>query len=252
MCGGKGTRLESDHEKPLHPIAGVPMVDRVVGALESSQIETIYAAVSPNAPETHAHLAESEREIRFVETAGEGYVADLLAALDRPEISQPLLTVAADLPLLSAAAVDRVLAAYDERGATGSMTVCVPESRKRELGVSVDSRLERTGDNAATAPDDTALVPTGINVVSETTADDTTGHTTADNDTTAHNTTDHTPTGNDTTDHDTPASMTYVTDDPRLAINVNRREDARIAATHIRDPETRVMRETDDCPGDER
>ncbi|ELY93969.1 4-diphosphocytidyl-2C-methyl-D-erythritol synthase [Natrialba hulunbeirensis JCM 10989] len=237
MCGGTGTRLESDHEKPLHPIAGVPMVDRVVDALESSQVETIYAAVSPNAPETHAHLSEADRDVRLVETAGEGYVADLLAALDRPEISQPLLTVAADLPLLSAAVVDRVLAAYDERGGAGSMTVCVPESRKRDCGVSVDSRLGQTGDDAATAPDGTALVPTGINVVGETTVDDTPDQ--------------------DTTD-DTQPSMTYVTDDPRLAVNVNRREDARIAAAYIRDPETRAMRETqetqetDDRHGDKR
>ncbi|ADD04573.1 adenosylcobinamide-phosphate guanylyltransferase [Natrialba magadii ATCC 43099] len=223
MCGGKGTRLESDHEKPLHPIAGVPMVDRVVGALESSQIETIYAAVSPNAPKTHAHLSESDRDVNLVETAGEGYVADLLTTLDRPEISQPLLTVAADLPLLSAAAVDQVVTAYDERGGAGSMTICIPEARKRELGVSIDSRLEQADHDAGTASDDTALVPTGVNVVGESTADDTTDQ--------------------DTTD-DTQPSMTYVTDDPRLAVNVNQREDARIATAYIRDPETRAMRET--------
>ncbi len=111
MCGGKGTRLESPHEKPLHPIDGTAMVDRVRAALEASRVETIAAAVSPNAPATRSHLEERDG-VATIETAGEGYVTDLLAALERPELSPPLLTVAADLPLLEAAVVDRILAAH--------------------------------------------------------------------------------------------------------------------------------------------
>ena len=188
MCGGKGTRLESPREKPLHPIAGTPMVDRVLSALEGSRIETVSAAVSPNAPETRAHLERADG-VRTIETAGEGYVTDLLALLERPDISPPVLTVAADLPLLEAPVVDRVLAAHVASDA--SRTVCVPVALKRRLGVSVDSRLE---------PDD-HLAPTGVNVVG-------------------------------TTD-DSPA-MTDVYYDPRLAVNVNRLEDARIAADRLR------------------
>ncbi|WP_254765135.1 NTP transferase domain-containing protein [Natrinema marinum] len=190
MCGGKGTRLESPHEKPLYPIAGTPMVDRVLAALRESAVETIYAAVSANAPETRAHL-ESVAGVRTIETAGEGYVTDLLALLERPEISPPVLTVAADLPLLEHPVVDRVLAAHGD--GTGSRTVCVPAALKRRLGVSVDSRLE---------PDD-HLAPTGVNVVG-------------------------------TTDDST--AMTDVSYDLRLAVNVNRLEDARVAAERLGSP----------------
>ncbi|WP_408960120.1 NTP transferase domain-containing protein [Natrinema sp. 74] len=188
MCGGKGTRLESAREKPLHPIAGTPMVDRVLAALRESAVETIHCAVSPNAPETRAHL-ESAAGAATIETAGEGYVTDLMELLERPVISPPVLTVAADLPLLEAPVVDRVLAAHGD--GTGSRTVCVPAALKRRLGVSIDSRLE---------PND-HLAPTGVNVVG--TTDDTT-------------------------------AMTDVSYDPRLAVNVNRLEDARIAADRLR------------------
>ncbi|SDR18551.1 NTP transferase domain-containing protein [Natronobacterium texcoconense] len=180
MCGGEGTRLEGSHEKPLHPIAGDAMVDRVVAALASSAVETTYAAVSPNAPETRDHLERDDR-VRTIETAGDGYVADLVAILESPAVSPPVLTVAADLPLLEESVVDRILAVHgdDDR----SRTVCVPVTLKRRLDVSVDSRLE---------PAD-HLAPTGVNVV-----------------------------GND---HET----MYVSYDPRLAVNVNRLEDAHTA-----------------------
>ncbi|WP_049900159.1 NTP transferase domain-containing protein [Natrinema sp. J7-1] len=189
MCGGKGTRLESPHEKPLHPIDGTAMIDRVLAALEASRIETIFAAVSPNAPATRSHIEERDG-VATIETAGEGYVTDLLTVLERPELSPPLLTVAAALPLLEAAVVDRILAAHGD--AEASRTVCVPVALKRRLGVSIETRLEA----------DDHLAPTGVNVVG-------------------------------TTDEST--TMTDVYDDPRLAVNVNRREDARLAADMLRD-----------------
>jgi adenosylcobinamide-phosphate guanylyltransferase len=181
MCGGQGTRLNSESEKPLYPIAGVTMVDRVLAALDASAAETVFAAVSPNTPATAARLAGRDAT-PVIETPGNGYVNDLLTALDHPEIEPPVLTVAADLPLLAAPVVDRVLANHGTE--TASRTVCVPVSLKRRLGISVDTRLEN-------APH---LAPTGVNVVGSSTR-----------------------------------SMTHVSYDPRLAVNVNRLEDARLA-----------------------
>lgn len=144
MCGGRGTRLDSDTEKPLFDVAGRPMVDRVRDALAAAdRVDTTHAVVSPHAPETRAHL---DGELPLVETPGDGYVADLGVALDAVE--PPVLTVAADLPLLAGDAVDHVLAAAD-----GSTSVCVPRALKELLGASVDS-------------DDT-WVPTGVNVVGD-------------------------------------------------------------------------------------
>jgi len=186
MCGGSGTRLGVATEKPLVEVGGVPTVDRVCDALDGSRVDAVHAAVSPHTPATRAHLRRSG--VTVVETAGEGYVADLTAALDR--IGRPALTVAADLPLLAPAVVDRVLDRGHRRSsggddvASGSLAVAVPVALKRRLGVSVDTTFEHGG---------RALAPAGVNVVAGTDDD------------------------------------IYVSDDPRLAVNVNRPRDLQVA-----------------------
>jgi adenosylcobinamide-phosphate guanylyltransferase len=153
MCGGRGTRLDVDGEKPLYEIDGRPMVDRVRDALLASRIETVYTVVSPHTPRTHDHL-----DGRIIEALGEGYVTDLQYALDRA--GSPALTVAADLPLLAGDAIDTVL----DRHMIGSLTVCVPASLKRLLDVSIDTTMNSDGREVA---------PAGINVVSEQNTDET-------------------------------------------------------------------------------
>lgn len=146
MCGGRGTRLDAQEEKPMYPIAGRPMVDWVRDALETSRIETTYAVVSPHTPQTRSHV----REMPVIETPGEGYVSDLQMTLTR--IDQPVMTVAGDLPLLDGDAIDDVLEAHD----VGSLTVCVKAALKRQLGLDIDETMEHAGQN---------LAPTGVNVV---------------------------------------------------------------------------------------
>jgi len=148
MSGGQGTRFDAEVEKPLFPIADRPMVDRVRDALDGSRVETIYAVVSDHAPETRRHLDD----LPMIETPGDGYVADLNLALDR--VAPPVVTVAADLPLLEADAVDSILG--HPHG--GPLTVAVPAALKRRLGVSIDRTMTREGRE---------LAPTGVNVVAE-------------------------------------------------------------------------------------
>jgi len=147
MCGGLGSRLDGDVEKPLVEVGGVPMVDRVVAALAKSPVDRIYAVGSPNAPATAAHV-----DVPVLETDGEGYVADLQATLADSRVDEPVLTVAADLPLLASDLVADVLAHWNAR----SLTVAVPVARKRDLGVSVDSSFTHEGREVA---------PSGLNVV---------------------------------------------------------------------------------------
>ncbi|WP_137284047.1 NTP transferase domain-containing protein [Halorussus salinisoli] len=187
MCGGRGTRLDCETEKPLFEVGERPMVARVADALAESRVETAHAVVSPHAPETR-EFAEERGSLTTVETPGEGYVEDLQAAL--AEVESPVLTVAADLPLLDADALNAVLDAYDDPDdAPGreppSLTVCVPAALKRALGASIDTAFERDGRE---------LAPTGVNVVAE-----------------------------------TDTETMYETYDARLAVNVNRLSDADLA-----------------------
>jgi adenosylcobinamide-phosphate guanylyltransferase len=186
MCGSRGTRLDAGVEKPLLPVAGRPMVDRVRDALAESGVDRVHLVVSLYAPDTNEHLADSLGDgERLLDAPGEGYVADLRHSLD--QVGTPALTVAADLPLLAGECVDTTLTAF----AGDSLTVAVPAALKRDLGASLDASWTPDGDGADA--DGRELVPTGLNVV----ADD----------------------GEDT----------LVSEDRRLAVNVNRPGDAVVA-----------------------
>lgn len=149
MCGGRGSRFEADVEKPMYPIGGAAMVDRVRDALVASRVDTIYAVVSSNAPETRAHLDD----MPTIETPGDGYVTDLDRAIQA--VDSPALSVAADLPLLTGDAVDVALRAHEG----GPLTVCVPAAIKRRLGVTLDESAIEAGGRT--------VVPTGLNVVDQ-------------------------------------------------------------------------------------
>ena len=150
MCGGQGTRLRPDvtGEKPLVDVGGRPMIAHVLAALDESDVGTIYAAVSPSTPDTTAWLEPTD--VRVIETAGEGYVADLSAALD--VVGRPVLTVTADLPLLAAEHVDRAIRAADG----DSLTVCVPLAVAERVVETVETTVDHDG---------STVVPTGLNVV---------------------------------------------------------------------------------------
>jgi adenosylcobinamide-phosphate guanylyltransferase len=214
MCGGRGTRLDSEAEKPLYEVAGRPMLDRVRGALRrADSVGAVHVVTSPNAPRTARHVAETAgaRET-VVQAPGEGYVADLGRALRDERVTTPVLTVVADLPLLAAAAVDAVCAHYDalapEPTAAPSLTVCVPTALKGVLGVSVDTTRAHGGRE---------LAPTGLNVVGRVAGDGGDAPTDGASDA---NGTDTSP------EHD---ERLYVTHDARLAVNVNRLADAAVA-----------------------
>ncbi len=145
MCGGRGTRLDASVEKPLYEICGEPMVDHVVAGLYESSVDAVHAVVSPNAPDTAAHVREA-LGVSTVETPGDGYVSDLGVATDA--VGTPVLTVAADLPLLAGDPLDRVIEATDGQ----SLTTVVPAALKRRLGCSRagDGEWEYAGVNVVT------------------------------------------------------------------------------------------------------
>lgn len=180
MCGGRGTRLEAETEKPLFEVGGRPMVDRVAESLAESRIERVFAVVTPAVPETRKHL-----EVSIISTPGAGYVADLDKALEDDRVEPPVLTIVADLPLVAAEHVDDLLDRQDR----GSLAMCVPVTLKEVLGVSLGETMEPDGE----------LAPTGLNVVGVAAESD----------------------------------RPVISYDVRLAINVNRVEDAVLAEAFL-------------------
>src|SRR5512147_2826652 len=107
MAGGKGTRMGGG-EKPLMALRGKPMLAYVLDALSGSRsIEKINVAVSPDVPRTAEFVLMDGRALTVM-TPGSGFIEDMGYALRALGLFEPVLVVAADLPLITPEVIDRV------------------------------------------------------------------------------------------------------------------------------------------------
>ena len=152
MAGGKGTRMALAEEKPMLQVGGKPIVELVLAALKSARrVDSVVVAVSPNTPKTERHLRRFQ--VKVLETPGKEYVSDMGYAVKTLGL-QTVLTVAADLPLLTGEVVDDILGRYFNCRKP-ALAVAVPLTTKQELGMSLGYAFEYAGQ---------LVVPAGINV----------------------------------------------------------------------------------------
>ncbi|HEY0196532.1 MAG TPA: NTP transferase domain-containing protein, partial [Methanobacterium sp.] len=123
MAGGKGTRMGFKGEKPLISIQGKPMIQYVYEAVQSSrEVDDLVVATSKNTPQTTDFIRKSG--LKVIETPGEGYVNDLGFLID--ELSDNnlktsnnddiIVTITADLPLITGEILDDVIREYRNCG----------------------------------------------------------------------------------------------------------------------------------------
>lgn len=193
MAGGRSVRLGLD-EKPLVPVGGIPMIKRVVTALQgATSVSAVFVAVSRHTPRTKAYAA-SLGGVGVVETPGEGYHSDLKFAIKRLGRG-PFFVVPADLPLLSSEIVERVIAAYQvER--SPALTTLAPLELFEALRLNPTSIIEVGGKR---------LVPCGINIIDGSMIDE-----------------------------PYIKEKVYLLDDPRACLNVNTIEDLERAKNFLR------------------
>jgi len=153
MCGGRGTRLGTQMEKPLVEIGGHPMIAHVIAACQIDPIERVLLAASAHTPMTRSWARA--QDLPVIDTPGAGYVEDLgvvMADLDRP-----VLTITADIPGVAPRHLRRLLRKH---GVSGSaVTAVTPIGVKRWLGCSVAPRYEVA-----------EVVPIGLNILDQTPA----------------------------------------------------------------------------------
>lgn len=118
MAGGKGTRM-GNIDKPLVKLNNIPLINYVINnTLNSSFIDEIFIATSPNTKETHKYICENSvfiRNISTIKTLGNGYIEDLGFLLDFFEnISNEdiLVFINADLPLVKSEIIDFAIEEY--------------------------------------------------------------------------------------------------------------------------------------------
>lgn len=153
MAGGKGIRMGTSTEKPLIELGGDPMIKRVIDALSGSKrVSEIIIATSPNTPKTQEFVQKMGYEV--FQTPGKGYVEDLqyFIAENYPEDSKRvILTITADMPLITSKTIDEVLLQYANCG-NPAMCVAVPVHIFKKHGLKPSIVLED-------------VVPSGLNIL---------------------------------------------------------------------------------------
>ena len=150
MAGGKGTRMGGSVEKPLIEINGKPMIQYIIDALKTTdKIDNIVVATSKNTPKTTNFL--KGEDIETIETPGNDYVHDLGFILSNFKLDDILLTITADLPLITSDIIDLVLEKY-EKCKKPAMSVMVPADFFKRYGIKPTAVFEN-------------LVPSGLNIL---------------------------------------------------------------------------------------
>ena len=105
MAGGKGTRMGLPEEKLLLKYKK-PTIIHVIESLQESQCFTkIFAATSPNSPNTQTLVSQ---HVEIIKTNGDGYVDDLNYALSK--LDDFVFVVSGDLPLLDKTIIQELVA----------------------------------------------------------------------------------------------------------------------------------------------
>lgn len=141
-------------EKPLIPICGRSMIERVLDAVQrSKKVDDIIVIVSPNTPATAERMKNISR-IKLIETSGGGYIQDMKHAI-KSEGLKIVLVISADLPLITPELIDKVIMEY-QRCAKPALMVAVTSVFCEQQGFySNSSYSERYG----------SIIPAGINVI---------------------------------------------------------------------------------------
>ncbi|HRD15374.1 MAG TPA: NTP transferase domain-containing protein, partial [Methanothrix soehngenii] len=111
MAGGRGSRLNRG-EKPMVTIFGRRLIEYVALALEDSSVEKIYVATTENVPLTRAWARDWSLSV--VDTPGMGFVPDMISAVNEAMVTDPIMVIMADLPLITSELIDTIIEVYEE------------------------------------------------------------------------------------------------------------------------------------------
>jgi len=121
-------------EKPLLPVLGRRLIDRVVETVGSvPSISKTYVSVSKFTPKTEDYL--QGLPVQVIHTQGEGYVPDLQETM-REIRERSVLICPVDMPLLTAEGLESLVREYKRRGEP-SLTVALPPELVIGLGLDV-------------------------------------------------------------------------------------------------------------------
>ena len=144
-------------EKPVILINGEPMISYITDALLNSRtIDDVYISTSKNTPRTKNWINNaSQTRVINVETSGNGYISDMIEAVERVDLCEPILITVADLPLVYPDIIDKIVIEYNNTREL-ALSVRIPVHICKDLGIDPETVLKTDGK---------LLVPVGINIL---------------------------------------------------------------------------------------
>jgi bifunctional UDP-N-acetylglucosamine pyrophosphorylase/glucosamine-1-phosphate N-acetyltransferase len=118
LAAGHGTRMRSPLAKVLHPICGLPMVAWPVRAALDAGAHRVVVVASPGV-DVGEHLPDGVVLATQPEARGTGDA--VRCAAEHLEADRPVVVLAGDVPLITAATIADLVAAHADGGAAATM-----------------------------------------------------------------------------------------------------------------------------------
>lgn len=124
LAAGEGKRMNSSLPKVLHPLAGIPILERVIRTAQALTVGKIHVVYGHQGERIQAALAHLEVEwVHQQQQLGTGHA--VAAALANVDPSHQVLVLFGDVPLISPETLQRLLDASQQR--LGLLVARVPD-----------------------------------------------------------------------------------------------------------------------------
>jgi bifunctional UDP-N-acetylglucosamine pyrophosphorylase/glucosamine-1-phosphate N-acetyltransferase len=124
LAAGEGTRMRSALPKMLHPLCGRPVIGWVVAAAQEAGAGRIVVVDNPSR-RLEPHLPEGVELVVQAEPRGTGDA--VAAAAGHIDDDATVVVTSGDVPLLTPAAIDGLVATHEEAGASATMATMEPD-----------------------------------------------------------------------------------------------------------------------------
>jgi bifunctional UDP-N-acetylglucosamine pyrophosphorylase / glucosamine-1-phosphate N-acetyltransferase len=130
LAAGEGARMRSGRPKPLHPLCGRPMVMHVLHALAGVAVRRTAVVVGHGAEQVAKKITEqcpASLHVTFVEQSvqrgtGDAVIVGLTAFHDDDiDEASTIVVLSADMPLLQASTIVRLIEHHEESAAAGTV-----------------------------------------------------------------------------------------------------------------------------------
>lgn len=113
LAAGKGTRMGSDCPKCLVPVAGIPMIDRLLVNIKDTLINKALLVIGHKAEALQEHLTNSVRYVTQTEQKGTAHAAQIAINSILPN-TKNVIILYADHPFVTTKTIEKIISGLDK------------------------------------------------------------------------------------------------------------------------------------------